>query len=111
MDDVEAVYVRQAEIDDHDVGLSGADFHQAIGPGRRLEESVSLTRQRRPQKAPDLRLVLDEDDAGVRHRRGPPPGARRPPAPGRRAAPPPRRGGAPPPCPPPPPPTPARPPT
>jgi len=71
MDDVEAVYVGQAEIDDHDVGLSGADFHQAIGPGRRLEEPVSLTRQRRPQKAPDLWLVLDEDDDGIRHRRAP----------------------------------------
>ena len=35
--------------------------------GHRLEHAISLTAQRGAQKFSDLRLVLDDDDAGLSH--------------------------------------------
>src|SRR2546425_10815484 len=74
-DHVDAVDVRQPEVDDDDVRLARADLHQAVRAGRRLEQPIPLARQRGPKEAPDLGLVLDEDDDGVRHRRAPRAGA------------------------------------
>ena len=68
-DDFEAVHVRQPEVDDDDVGLARAHFHDTVGARRGFEELVPLTGQRRPQESPDLGLVLDEDDDGLRHQR------------------------------------------
>ena len=71
-DDFEAVHVGQPEVDDDDVGLARAHFHDAISARRGLEELVALAGQRRPQEAPDLWLVLDQDDDGLRHQRARP---------------------------------------
>src|SRR5947199_297329 len=42
---VDALGVRQPEIDDDDVRLARADLHQAVGSRRRLEQAVPLPRQ------------------------------------------------------------------
>ncbi len=67
-DHLEAVEVGQTEIDDDDVGLAGGHLDQTVGGGPRLEEPVALAREGRAQEAPDLRLVLDQDHDGLRHR-------------------------------------------
>ena len=72
-DHLEAVHVRQPEVHDDDVGLARAHLDDPVGARRRLEEPVPLARQRGAQEAPNLRLVLDQDDGRLRHRR-----ARRP---------------------------------
>ena len=79
-DHVQAIHVGQAEVDDDDVRLTGADLDHAIGSGRRLEEPIALPLERGPEEFADLGLVLDDDDDRVRH-----PRARRR-APCRRAA-------------------------
>ena len=70
---LQAVHVGQAQVHDHHIGLPRGDLDQAIGAGGRLEEPVALAGQGGAQEAPDLGLVLDEDDDGLRHRRGPTP--------------------------------------
>ena len=61
-DHVEAVHVGQAEIEDDDVGLARAGLDDALRARRRLEEPVAVALERGAEEAPDLRLVLDEDD-------------------------------------------------
>ena len=64
-DHLEAVEVGQAEVQDDDVGLSRLGFAEPLRARRRLEQSIAVARERGAQEAPDLRLVLDEDDDGL----------------------------------------------
>ena len=61
-DHLEPVDVGQAEVEDDDVGLARRELRESLGARRRLEQPVAVAGQRGAQEAPDLRLVLDEDD-------------------------------------------------
>ena len=61
-DHLEPVEVGQAEVQDDDVGLSRLGLAESVRARRRLEQSIAVTRERGAQEAPDLRLILDEDD-------------------------------------------------
>src|SRR5687768_887251 len=66
-DHLDAVEVRQAEVDDREVGLVHAGVERAAPPVGRLHDAVALGAERRAQEAPDMRLVLDHQN-GCIHR-------------------------------------------
>jgi hypothetical protein len=69
LDHIETVHVGEPEIHDHHVGLARGRFDEPIRARAGFEHSVAGPTEGDAEKAPDLRLVLDEDDGGFRHRR------------------------------------------
>jgi len=61
-DHLEPIHVGQAQIQDDQVRLTRLGGLQALLRGDRLDEAITVTPERGPEKASNLRLVLDEDD-------------------------------------------------
>src|SRR5215472_832423 len=61
-DDLQTIHVRQAEIEDDQIGLTRLGSLKTFLTSRRFDEAVSLSKKRDPKKTPDLRLVLDHED-------------------------------------------------
>ncbi len=66
-DDLQAIHVREAEVEDDHVGLTGGRIGQRIGSRGRLEQAVTLTGECRAQEPSNRQLVLDEKDGRIRH--------------------------------------------
>ncbi len=60
---------RQTEIDDHQIGLAGGRFDQALLAGFRIVNNDALAFQGGSHEAPDLLFVFDQynGNAGVTH--------------------------------------------
>ena len=63
-DQLQAVDVGQAEIEQHQVGPVMAQRRQRLRAGRRLDRAIVVRAQRRAQQPADRRLVLDDQDGG-----------------------------------------------
>src|SRR5206468_10605681 len=63
-DDLGAVHVREAEVEYEQVGSLGGRDGERFLPRARLGDVVAVRRQGRPERAEDLRLVVDDEDAG-----------------------------------------------
>ena len=62
-----AVHVRQAKIEDDKRRRGGRRRLQGVGAVQRLHDVVAGGFERRAQKALDLRLVVDDEDALAAH--------------------------------------------
>jgi len=63
-DDIEPIYVGQAEIENHNVGLARCRFNEAGLPRGGLVQTVSMRPQGCPEEAQDLWIVFDDKDDG-----------------------------------------------
>jgi hypothetical protein len=61
-DDIEPVYVGEAEIENHDVGLARCRFNEAGLSRGRLKQAVSMIPQGHAEEALDLGIVFDNKD-------------------------------------------------
>jgi hypothetical protein len=65
-DNLEPVHIREAEIENHHVGLSGGRFNETCPSRNGLKEAVSPVPQGRAEEALDLRIVFDDKDGWFR---------------------------------------------
>ena len=66
----EAVHAGHLDVEQHEIGTLALDERESLLPCRGPDEVVALVLERHPQGVADGGFVIDDKDAGFRHRGG-----------------------------------------